>query len=158
MSSDPRYQPPTAPLVDIPEQHDVGALNPWFSMWTRPRATIQHIVDTNPNQLIFVLVPLIGITQALDRASSQSIGDRLSLTTILSIALVLGPVLGIASFLIFSRLVFWTGRWMHGRAPSSTFVLRLPGATFQRSGLRCLGFLRSSSVANRCSRAMWGST
>jgi hypothetical protein len=117
MNSDLRYRPPQAPLADI-EQEDmpVGTLNPWFSMWLRPRATIRQIVATDPNRLVIALAMLIGVLEVLNRASNQSMGDRLSLGAILATAVVLGPFLGLIMIHLYAWLVRWTGRMLSGRA------------------------------------------
>lgn len=120
MNSELRYRPPEATVADVPEiEPSLVALNPWFSIWTRPRATIQQIVDTDPNRLVIALSMLIGVTQVLDRASARSLGDRLSLGAILGTALVLGPFLGPITVQIFAWLLSWTGRMLGGRAPLS---------------------------------------
>src|SRR5690606_22114109 len=111
MSVESRYQPPTAAVADIAaDEPPLEPLNPWFSMWTRPRATIQQIVDTDPSRFMIVLSMLIGVTQVLDRASTRSLGDRVSLGTILAVALVLGPFLGLIAVHVYAWFVRWTGR------------------------------------------------
>jgi hypothetical protein len=116
MSSELRYQPPSSVVADIPEQEVTGPLNPWFSMWLRPRATIQQIVDTNPNRMIILLAILIGWTQALDRASSQNMGDRMSLSTILATVVVVGPLIGLMAVYLYGWLIQRTGRLIGGKA------------------------------------------
>lgn len=91
-------------------------LNPWFSIWVKPRATIQQIVDTDPRRLVLVLAAAQGILQTLDRASSRNLGDQISLPVILAIVLVAGPLFGWMSLFISSALVRWTGGWIGGRA------------------------------------------
>jgi len=117
MSSELRYQPPSAQVADVPALEVVGPLNPWFSMWSRPRATIQQIVDSDPSRFIVPMCMLIGVTQVLDRASSQSMGDRASLGTILAIAFVVGPFMSLIASYVYAWLVSWSGRLIGGRAP-----------------------------------------
>nr|MBP9871117.1 hypothetical protein [Nitrosomonas sp.] len=57
-------------------------LNPWLSIWTRPRATIQQIVDVNPQRYIWVLAAVSGVADALNQASERSAGDELGLPLI----------------------------------------------------------------------------
>lgn len=91
-------------------------LNPWFSIWTRPRATIQQIVDTHPTRLVLLLAAVAGFSQFLDRAVMRNLGDRMEWPMILAIAAVAGPVLGIVGLYIGGALLRWTGGWLGGRA------------------------------------------
>ena len=52
-------------------------LNPWFTIWTRPRATMRSILDTDPKHMVMVLAMLAGFAQALDKASLRHVGDWL---------------------------------------------------------------------------------
>lgn len=94
-----------------------SVVNPWRSMWLRPRDTVRHLVQTSPDRLVLVLAGLAGVAQILDRAAGEAAGDTLSLPMILGFALVLGPLFGILSLYIGSALVAWTGRWIGGSAP-----------------------------------------
>ena len=93
-------------------------MNPWVSMWTRPRTTIQQIVDENPEHYVWVLAALAGIGRVLDRASIRNMGDRVEFPLILLLALVAGPIGGLVSLYIGSALIRWTGNWMSGKASS----------------------------------------
>ena len=90
-------------------------LNPWVSMWTKPRATIQQIVDTNPQRLVLLLAAAAGFGQALDRASINSIGDRVDWPVIFIVAAVGGPIAGLIGLYIGGALIHWTGTWIGGK-------------------------------------------
>ncbi len=95
-------------------------LNPWVSMWTKPRATIQQIVDTDPERLVLVLAAIAGFSQALARANI-SMGDTFEWPTIFPIFLILaiaGPISGLIVLYVGSALIRWTGNWMGGNASS----------------------------------------
>jgi len=94
------------------------ALNPWFSMWTQPRATIQQIVDTDPERLVLILSAVAGFSETLDRAVMKSLGDRLDWPVIIAIAAVAGPIGGIIGLYLGGALIRWTGTWLNGQAPS----------------------------------------
>ena len=86
-------------------------LNPWFSIWLRPRATIQQIVDTNPTRLVLVLVVLAGLPSVFEVCSKKT-----SLPTSLFLSFILGPLLGIIILYIGGALLHLTGRWLGGLA------------------------------------------
>lgn len=88
--------------------------NPWTRMWTKPRVTIQQIVDSDPTRYVLVLAAVGGLFSTLDRASARSTGDNLDFTTIIAIALTLGPLAGLVSLFVGGALVRWTGSWIGG--------------------------------------------
>jgi hypothetical protein len=61
---------------------------------------------------------LAGVGQALDRASSRSIGDSIPLVAILAICVILGPIGGIISLYIGGALFRWSGSLLGGQASS----------------------------------------
>lgn len=103
-------------MTDIVETCSDFPPNPWFSIWLRPRATIQQIIDSDPRRLVLVLAAAGGIVEALNRASAKSMGDNLGIPAIFLGAIVLGAISGILSLFIFGALIRWTGRWLGGTA------------------------------------------
>lgn len=93
-------------------------INPWFTMWYKPRETVRKIVKYNPKYLVLPLAMIGGFAQVIDRAAVRSLGDQLSVSTIFIFALVGGPLLGILSLYVFSALLRWTGKWIGGKASS----------------------------------------
>lgn len=96
--------------------NEARILNPWLTMWTQPRATIQQIVDSDPKRFVLVLAALGGFFEALDRASARSMGDELELPLIFLIALIAGPLGGFLTLYVGGALIGWTGRWIGGQA------------------------------------------
>jgi len=94
----------------------VQQLNPWFSMWTKPRATIQQIIDSNPQHLVLLLAAVSGFAELLNQASVKSLGDRLEWPYIVIAAAVLGPITGIISLYLGGALLRWVGSWLGGEA------------------------------------------
>lgn len=101
------------------------SLNPWISMWVKPRATIQKIVDTNPDHLVMVLAAISGFARVLDRASMKSLGDKYEWPIIFLIAAFLGPIGGIISLYIGGALIRWAGRWIGGSASTQNIQAAL---------------------------------
>ena len=97
---------------------ETTTLNPWFSMWLHPRRTIRQIVETDPDRLVLLLAAVGGIAQAFANAENKSSADKVSLTTVLLIALILGPLMGVFSLWLGSVLLRWTGSWIGGQADS----------------------------------------
>lgn len=91
-------------------------LNPWFSIWTKPRVTIQQIVETDPRRLVLLLAALGGFSTMLDRASMRNLGDKLQWPVLVLLAAIVGPIAGIVTLYIGGALLRWTGSWIGGQA------------------------------------------
>jgi hypothetical protein len=114
-SDNPYYAPQVAPAGGYITRSEL-TLNPWTSIWTRPRATIRQIVDTDPMYMVIPLAILGGIVQAFDRASSRNLGDELPLGGIFVAALIGGPIGGLLSLYLAGWLLRVTGGWLSGKA------------------------------------------
>jgi Yip1 domain len=95
---------------------DLSAENPFLTIWTRPRATIRGIVDTNPFLHVIPLALVRGIVQTIDRAVQQNAGVALSLPTILALAVFLGPLGGLIGLFVGGWFTRTSGRWLGGSA------------------------------------------
>ena len=69
-------------------------MNPWFSIWVRPRRTIQAIVDYNPNYRLGILSAIYGFSALLGLAQSFSMGDIFGMISILIFTVILSPIWG----------------------------------------------------------------
>lgn len=111
------------------ENIDTQVMNPWVSIWTKPRATIQQIVDTNPEHLVLLLAAIGGFSSVLDRASTRSLGDKLDWHVIFLIAAIVGPIAGIIALYIGGALIRWTGSWIGGKASSRSIRAAMAWST-----------------------------
>lgn len=94
-------------------------LDPWLSMWTKPRETIRQIVQSGGDYGVLLLAALGGVAQVLDRATSQNLADEMSVGAILLVALIAGPVAGVLGLYVFGWLLEQTGGWIGGAASGS---------------------------------------
>jgi hypothetical protein len=116
------YEPPRS--VDEPfrsqarhtEGIDLSTENPFLTIWTRPRATIRGIVDTDAGRHFIPLAVASGVVQTLDRAVGGNAGDALALSFLLVLAVVLGPISGLISVYLLAWFLGMTGRWFGRRA------------------------------------------
>jgi len=95
---------------------DLSVENPFLTIWLRPRDTIRGIVKTNPSHHVIPLAMCGGIVQALNQASARNAGDHLSLSAILGLAIVAGPIGGLVGLYFWGWLFALAGRWLGGRA------------------------------------------
>ncbi|HAK59408.1 MAG TPA: YIP1 family protein [Nitrospiraceae bacterium] len=91
-------------------------LNPWFTLWTKPRASMRAILDADPKRMVVLLAALGGIGRALDMASLWDLGEWFSVPAILVTSLCAGSAMGIVMLYISGLLLSWTGTWLKGRA------------------------------------------
>ncbi|MFT9493970.1 Yip1 family protein [Anaerosolibacter sp.] len=90
-------------------------LNPWISIWTKPRATIRQILDSKSQAYINILAMVGGIATALDKASEKNYGDTNGVFSILIMAIFGGAIGGLITLYIGSALIYWTGKWIGGQ-------------------------------------------
>ncbi|OGW16962.1 MAG: hypothetical protein A2X56_04130 [Nitrospirae bacterium GWC2_57_13] len=91
-------------------------LNPWLSIWTRPRYTMRQVLETDPARLVLVLAMLGGLSQALDNASLFSLGDKLSTAAVFAVCAMFGPISGLITLYLSGLVLSWTGTWLGGQA------------------------------------------
>lgn len=89
-------------------------INPWFSIWTKPRKTIRYILDNNMTNMVILLAALGGISQVLSSASQKNLGDKLELEAVILFSVVLGALMGIIALYVNSALLRLTGKWIGG--------------------------------------------
>lgn len=92
------------------------SMNPWFTMWLRPRETTREILDTDPARLVIALAMFGGVLNALAHASVASLGDELSVPMIFALAIPVGMVAGVIALYLGAALIRWTGSWLGGQA------------------------------------------
>lgn len=107
--------PVAVPAVADDEEFFDEELRPFRSVWTRPRQTVRRIVAVDPSLHVVLLACLAGVVDALDRASTRSLGDDLPMVAVIGIACVFGPLGGLLGLWIGSHLIRLTGDWMGGR-------------------------------------------
>ncbi|MEM7313638.1 MAG: Yip1 family protein [Planctomycetota bacterium] len=92
-----------------------GKLNPFFSMWTEPRATMRYILDTNPTRHVILISCVVGISRSMGRAVRQEDGE-LGLIATLVLTTAIGSVYGIISLFLSAWLVGAIANALGGKA------------------------------------------
>lgn len=90
-------------------------INPWRSIWFRPRKAIRQILDEDYSYWVIRLAALTGLGHALIQATRlQALDGSASLFW----AFVLGPILGLIGLYLFGWLYGMVGGWLGGQAPT----------------------------------------
>lgn len=85
-----------------------------LSIWTQPRATIAQLCEVSSSRAVFTLVILGGIVSVLDKAVTKSLGDAVSMTVILAVAIAIGPIFGLIGLYVGPWVLAKTGSWIGG--------------------------------------------
>ncbi|MFD1395699.1 Yip1 family protein [Kroppenstedtia eburnea] len=93
-------------------------LNPWFSMWLRPRETVRQIMWTKSHSYhwIWLLLVLVGADALLDSASGRDLGDTMPVPLIFIFSFILGPITTAIGWAFFTLLVMLSGKILGGKA------------------------------------------
>jgi len=95
-------------------KQDLG-LNPWLSIWVKPRKTIRALIDYNVNYCFIVLCAIYGFQYMLQAAQFVSMGSDASLWLILLLSVILSIPLGYVVFNVGSFFTFVLGKLIKGK-------------------------------------------
>ena len=91
-------------------------LNPWLSIWVRPKQTIRQIVDYNSNFRLFFLSFFYGLVSLLSLSQSMSAGNVINVFLMFIICIIFAPLWGYLVFSFSSFFIYYTGKWLKGEA------------------------------------------
>jgi hypothetical protein len=126
LEAPPVVAPP--PFHSPPPAEPSEPLVPWTSIWSRPRATLRQILETDPRRSVFLLAALGGIAGALDLATASGTGEAYPIPVTLAIALAGGALGGVLFLFVFTPLVRVAGRWLGGRGETTDIMAALAWA------------------------------
>jgi hypothetical protein len=93
-------------------------LNPWVSIWVAPRATIQQIVNRDPDRSVLLLAAVAGLPGVTAYSNPGSpftyFIDSLGWVGNLLVVAVIASFVGIVGLYIASALLGWTGNYIDG--------------------------------------------
>jgi hypothetical protein len=87
--------------------------NPWATIWTRPRATIRRIVESDVRYQVTFLAILSGALIWLERRWSNP-STAAAFPMLVVIAVIIGAVLGIIELYVNGALLKWAGAALGG--------------------------------------------
>ncbi len=96
-------------------QNKLG-VNPWIKMWVEPRKTMRSIINFDPTHRFYLLSAVYGFPMLLHLAQTFSLGQMYSAAGIVIGSLILAVLVGMLGIYISSGLLFWTGKWIGGKA------------------------------------------
>ena len=90
-------------------------LNPWVSIWTKPKETINEIATNYPKKGIFWLAMIAGFQHLIIFVAIYPVTFTKQLF-LLFMALLVSPVIGIIWFYYFGFILYIIGKWLKGSA------------------------------------------
>jgi hypothetical protein len=87
--------------------------NPWATIWTRPRATIRRIVETDVRYQVTFLAILSGALIWLERRWSNP-STAAAFPMLVVIAVIVGALLGIVELYVNGAMLKWAGAALGG--------------------------------------------
>lgn len=117
MSDHDPYAAPEAELGVTPPESapPTEKLNPWFAIWTRPRAVMRQLMWDHTTGMVLLLAAVQGFADTLNQFAMRSAGDQFSMPTMFLIAAIGGSIGGIVTLYLFGFLLRWTGNWLGGQ-------------------------------------------
>ncbi|MFI8709594.1 Yip1 family protein [Bacillus sp. NPDC077411] len=101
--------------METPENQFKSTLNPWFSIWIKPRDTMKEIFISNPKN-VFLLILLGSFVHALDQASLRNMADSISSPSLLFPIIILGTFIGsLIYYFLLPALLNWVARKLGGQ-------------------------------------------
>ncbi|HDR6289205.1 TPA: YIP1 family protein [Bacillus cereus] len=101
--------------METPENQFKRALNPWFSIWTKPRDTMKEIFISKPKN-VFLLILLGSFVQTLDRASSKDMADSVSNPFSMILLIIFSTFfMSLIYYFLLPALFNWVGKKLGGQ-------------------------------------------
>jgi hypothetical protein len=92
-----------------------GGLNPWFSIWTKPRDTMKEVFQSSPKG-VFLLFLAGAFVQVLDRAAQRHSGDSMNSLTGLIMTCIISTLIGAATYYYLVPVMLrWVGSLVGGK-------------------------------------------
>jgi hypothetical protein len=91
------------------------SINPWLSVWIKPRETIRALVRYNLTHRFLLLSAIYGFQYVIQASQYLSLGRDYSLFFILFISLILAVPVGYIMFNITSFFILWIGKLLKGK-------------------------------------------
>lgn len=102
--------------MNISKESPDAHLNPFLSIWTKPRQTVRQIIEEQRSGLIFLLLVLSGyvsiLTGALDTETNESFG----IGVLLIGGLIISPVAAVIGNAVASVIYLLVGKMFKGTA------------------------------------------
>lgn len=91
-------------------------LNPFLSIWMKPRQTVRQVIDEKRSGFIFLLLVLTGYSAVLIAVMDTEANNELGLWSILLGGLIFSPLIAAIGNMIGAIVCLWIGKIFKGNA------------------------------------------
>lgn len=116
-------------------------LNPFLSVWTKPKQTIKQVMETKNILFTVLIAGLAGIGSGLINVQDSGFNEGLPTIMVIVLALVLGPIIGIAGVFIVSGLYVLIGKLLGGSGTYREMVKAMGPAYIPQVGVALIYLL-----------------
>lgn len=102
--------------MNLSKETPESRLNPFTSIWTKPRQTVRQVIEEQNSKLIFLLVVLSGYTGILTTAIDTDANETFGIPGLLIGGLLISPLLGAIGLAIGSLISLLVGKIFKGTA------------------------------------------
>ncbi len=102
--------------MNLSKETPESRLNPFISIWTKPRQTVRQMIEEKNSRLIFLLVVLSGYTAILTTALDTDADETFGIPGLLIGGLIISPLLGAIGLAIGSLISILVGKIFKGTA------------------------------------------
>ena len=99
--------------------------NPMLSVWTKPKETIREVINTKTMWFTIVIAGFVGIGTGLVNVQDSGFNESVSSGLVFFLAIVLGPIVGIAGAFIAAGIYKLLGKLLGGTGNYRDMVLAL---------------------------------
>lgn len=97
----------------------LAGMNPWLSMWSQPRATVKALVSSKPSYGVYYLAAIYLLQSFFFYFNWWSLGLKSEYYTLFLTGVILSPLVGFVWLYYMGWIFRFTGRVLHGEAPTS---------------------------------------
>ncbi len=90
-------------------------INPWWSIWVKPKATIRAIIALNSRYGFISLCFLYGLVQTIHVAQVASLGINIPLWGIILLSLIFSIPVGFVCFSFSTLFIYFIGKLLRGQ-------------------------------------------
>lgn len=100
--------------MNLSKETPDNKLNPFISIWTKPRQTVRQVIEEPNSRFIFLLLVLAGYSAILFSVLDTDANETLGLWSILIGGLIISPLIAAFGNMIGALIALWIGRFFKG--------------------------------------------
>ncbi|MCM3610019.1 YIP1 family protein [Planococcus sp. MERTA32b] len=100
--------------MNLSKETPESRLNPFISIWTKPRLTVRQVMEEQNSRLIFLLLVLSGYMSILTGALDTDFSDSFGIWSLVLGGLIFSPLVAAIGNMIGAIITLWIGKIFKG--------------------------------------------